>query len=115
LIKDLREGKRILEDRPPASMGDLLNQTTPTVAALLEKSVRLLDGTTRDRFALLGVFAPKPATFDLRGMAAVWDQPDARETADMLIDRGLLEPVGSGRYQMHALLVTHARSLDRGD
>jgi hypothetical protein len=115
LIEDLREGKRILEHRPPAGMADLLNQTTLTVAALLEKSVRLLDGPTREHFALLGVFAPKPATFDLGGMAAVWDVPDARWTADILIDRGLLEPVGSGRYQMHALLVTHARSLDRGD
>ncbi len=115
LIEDLREGKRILEDRPPASMFELLNQTTLTVAALLEKSVRLLDGPTRERFALLGVFAPKPATFDLAGMAAVWDVPDARGAANILIDRGLLEPVGSGRYQMHALLVTHARSLDPGD
>lgn len=115
LIEDLREGKRILEDRPPASMFELLNQTTLTVAALLEKSVRLLDGPTREHFALLGVFAPKPATFDLAGMAAVWDVPDARGAANILIDRGLLEPVGSGRYQMHALLVTHARSLDPGD
>jgi hypothetical protein len=115
LIEDLREGKRILEGRPPASMLELLNQTTLTVAALLEKSVRLLDCPTRERFALLGVFAPKPATFDLGGMAAVWDVPDARKTADILIDRGLLEPVGSGRYQMHALLVTHAKSLDPGN
>jgi hypothetical protein len=28
-----------------------------------------------------------------------------------LINYGLLEPVGGGRFQMHALLVAHARSL----
>jgi hypothetical protein len=115
LIQELREGRRILEDRPPSSMIDLLNQTSLTVAALLEKSLRLVDGCVRERFALLGVFAPKPATFDLAGMAAVWCVPDATATADILIDRGLLEPVGSGRYQMHALLVTYARSLDLED
>jgi len=29
----------------------------------------------------------------------------------ILVDRDLLEPTGSGRFQMHALLVLHARFL----
>jgi hypothetical protein len=85
--------------------------TTPTVAALLRRSTDSLDELTRQRFALLGLFVPKPATFDLQAMSAVWDVPDARPTARTLVNRGLLEPVSGGRFQMHALLVLHAQSL----
>lgn len=112
LIRELRdETARLLETQAPANMADLLTQTTPTVAALFRKSTALLDPETRDRYAYLGVFAPKPATFDLAAMAAMWQVPDPKPTARSLIDRGLLEPVGSGRFQMHALLVAHARTL----
>jgi hypothetical protein len=45
-------------------------------------------------------------------MQAVWEVGDARPTARTLTDRGLLEPlIGTGRFQMHALLVKHAASL----
>ena len=62
-------------------------------------------------FAMLGVFAPKPATFDLPAMAAVWDIGDAKPHARVLVERGLLEPIGGGRFQMHALLVMYAKSF----
>jgi hypothetical protein len=81
---------------------------------LLERSTDRLDAQTRNRFAYLGAFAPKPATFDLNAMHFVWratDIEDAKETARKLADRGLLEPIGAGRFQMHALLVLHARSI----
>jgi hypothetical protein len=29
----------------------------------------------------------------------------------VLVNRGLLEPVSGGRFQLHALLALHARSL----
>jgi hypothetical protein len=29
----------------------------------------------------------------------------------VLVNRGLLEPLGGGRFQLHALLVLHARAL----
>ena len=83
----------------------------PTVMALLQKSTDLLSEQMRDCFALLGAFAPKPATFDLAAMKAVWQVADPKPIVRELVDRGLLEPVGSGRLQMHALLVQHARSL----
>jgi hypothetical protein len=100
-----------LEATAPADRVDLANETTPTVAVLLQKSTEYLDDNTRDCFAYLGVFAPKPATFDLAAMKAVWQVEDPKPIARQLADRGLLEPVGSGRFQMHALLVIHAKSL----
>lgn len=117
LLAELREGAeryeggKLLGARAPADRVDLASETTPTVAVLLQKSTDRLDEQARECFAYLGAFAPKPATFDLAAMRAVWEIEDPQPVARILVDRGLLEPVGSGRFQMHALLVMHARSL----
>jgi len=110
LLTELRESTKLLEAQAPADRVDLANQITPTVAVLLQQSTDRLDSETRVCFAFLGAFAPKPATFDLEAMKAVWKVPDPKPIVRQLVDRGLLEPVG-GRFQMHALLVMHARSL----
>jgi hypothetical protein len=60
---------------------------------------------------LLGAFAAKPARFDSQAVQAVWQTDDVRSTLRVLVDRGLLEPIGNGVFQMHALLAMHARSL----
>lgn len=112
LLAELRAGAKLLEAKAPADRADLVNETIPTIAALLQKSTDRLDPETRERFAYLGAFAPKPATFDLKAMKAVWKAEDPKLTVRILVDRGLLEPiVESGRFQVHALLVLHARSL----
>jgi len=110
LINELRTGAKLLEAQAPADRANLATQTTPTIAALLQKSTDRLDTQTRDCFAFLGAFAPKPATFDLDAMKFVWQAEDPKLFARSLVDRGLLEPVGR-RFQMHALLVLHAKSL----
>ena len=110
LLEELRrDRRRLLAAEAP---GDLVGQTTPTVAALLERSTDALDPITRERFAFLAPFAPKPAIFDTDAMRFVWEVDDPRETLGVLVDRGLLEPVAPGRYQMHALLKAHAEALD---
>lgn len=112
LITDLREGAKLIEAEAPADRADLANEVTPTIAVLLQKSTDLLDKHTHDCYALLGAFAPKPATFDLDAMKAVWIVEDPKPIARLLVDRGLLEPILElGRFQMHALLVMHAKSL----
>jgi len=112
LIEDLRLGTRLLEAQPPADRLELANETTPTIASLLQKSLDLLDETTRGCYAYLGVFAPKPATFDVNAMKSVWQLDDPKPVIEILVDRGLLEFVPElGRYQMHALLVMLAKSL----
>jgi hypothetical protein len=114
LLKALREGAKLIEAKAPADMMDYETETIPTVAALLKKSTDRLDDHTRDCFAFLGPFAPKPATFDLNALKAMWLVDDPRPIARTLVERGLLEPVGA-RFQMHALLVAHARSLLTND
>ena len=116
LIHELREGARLLAEHAPADRADLVHETTPTIAALLYQSLDRLDDDTKTRYAYLGVFAPRPATFDIDAMSAVWKTDDPRPTIKALVDRGLLEfEPESGRYQMHALLVMLARSLLRPD
>jgi hypothetical protein len=109
LVRDIRQGAAVIEAMAPPDRTE--DGRIPTVTALLQKSTNLLDERTRDCFAYLGAFAPKPATFDLEAMKAVWQVMDAKPIVRELVDRGLLEPIESGRYQMHALLVAHARSL----
>jgi DNA-binding SARP family transcriptional activator len=111
LLGDLREGANLLHAPAPADMKSVGQETTPTVAALLLRSTNTLDALTRERFALLSLFVPKPASFDLQAMAVVWNVQDARPTVRILINRGLIEPINGGRFQMHALLVLHARAL----
>jgi DNA-binding SARP family transcriptional activator len=111
LLQELRSGGVILESNVPNDLVKLDHETSPTVAALLQRSTDALDEELRKRFAILGVFAPKPATFALGAMAAAWDIPDPKPYARILVNRGLLEPIHGGRFQIHALLVSHARAL----
>ena len=109
LIEDIRNGAGILRERAPEDRAE--DGQIPTVSALFRKSTDLLDEHTRDCFASLGVFAPKPATFDLAALSAVWQEENPKPFVRTLIGYGLLETVPQGRFQMHALLVAHARSL----
>lgn len=111
LLKELREGAKLLEERAPVDVTDVERETTPTVATLLQKSTDLLDDTARDCFAFLGVFAPEPASFDLAALQAVWRIPDPKPIVESLIERGLVEASGNGRFQIHSLLALHARSF----
>jgi hypothetical protein len=108
LIDGIREDARILEQVAPLDRAE--GTVLPTVQALLKRSTDDLDDFTRDCFAYLGPFAPKPATFDVSAMKAVWRVADPIPTIRKLVGHGLLEPIG-GRFQMHELLVKHARSL----
>lgn len=114
LLAELRTGSALLTAQAPSDMLGAGRDTSPTITALLKRSTDLLDAETRQRFAFLGLFVPKPATFDLEAMAVAWDVSDPKPVARLLVNRGLLEPVSGGRFQMHALLVLHARSLLEG-
>jgi DNA-binding SARP family transcriptional activator len=111
LLSELRTGANLLQAHLPSDMIGAAKDASPTVAALLKRSTDLLDTENRRRFAYLGLFVPKPATFDLEAMGVTWEMDDPRPVARLLVSRGLLEPITGGRFQMHALLVMHARSL----
>jgi hypothetical protein len=105
----------LLKQKAPDDRFDPRTGTTPTINFLLERSTNSLDEASRDCFAILGAFAPKPATFDAPAMKYMWEMEDDNQvlkTIRTLIDRGLLEFIPTiNRYQMHAVLVMHAQSL----
>ncbi|HEY0772021.1 MAG TPA: NB-ARC domain-containing protein [Sphingobacteriaceae bacterium] len=107
LLNETREDAKLIQAQSPTYH----TEVTPTIAALFKKSTDLLDPQTLERFAYLGAFAPKPATFDQAALRSVWQVQDARPTIRVLVDRGLLEPISENRYWMHSLLVEHARSF----
>jgi NB-ARC domain len=111
LLGELRDGTRVLNAEAPADRADLESATIPTVAALLRQSTARLPDDLRSRFADLGAFEQRPASFNLAAMAAVWQVDDPRPTVRVLVQRGLLEPAPGGRFWMHALLAMHAQEL----
>jgi hypothetical protein len=111
LVAELHDGAALLDATAPPDRADVATQTTPSIATLLAQSTDRLEPSDRERFALLGVFAPKPATFDLPAIGALWGTPDPRPGVRTLVARGLLEPLEGARFQMHALLALHAQTL----
>jgi DNA-binding SARP family transcriptional activator len=111
LLEELRSGAALLEAQIPGDLVSASQETSATITALLKRSTDALSEELQLQFALLGIFVPKPATFDLGAMAAAWETTDPRPVARILVNRGLLEPISGGRFQMHALLVLHARTL----
>jgi len=112
LIQELRAGAKLLAAPAPSDRIDLVTQTTPTIAALLQKSLDRLDDYTKECYAYLGVFVPQPATFGVDAVKFVWEVDDPKPIIKTLVDRGLLEYVPNlDRYWMHALLVMLAKTL----
>lgn len=115
LIDELQDkhSKRLMSGQ--AGTIDEATGTNPTIALLFERSVSTLSPEAQAAFAYLGAFASKPATFDIPAMKAVWDVEDPVPIVRMLVGRGLLEPMGSQRFQMHYTLTMYAQSmLDEG-
>jgi transcriptional regulator with XRE-family HTH domain len=108
LVQELRTTARILREKPPS---DVANETNTTVDAVFNRSTDRLDSYARDCFASLGAFDAEPGSFDLNAMRSVWRMDDPWPLARLLIDLGLLEPIGDGRFQIHELLRIHARFL----
>ena len=85
LLAELETGDQLLNANVPSDMLGAVPEITPTVTTLLRRSTDLLDAQSRIRFAHLGLFVPKPATFDLEAMAAAWNVEDARPTTRVLV------------------------------
>ncbi len=112
LMHDLTQDARgILDSRAPVDRGQPNAASSSTVEMLIDKSVHRLPEDIQERFSFLGVMVPKPASFDMRAMQAIWKVDDARPTARTLVDAGLIEPLGGGRFQMHALLVDYTNAM----
>jgi hypothetical protein len=111
LIRELTEKHHWIQETAPTTYFDEETGQTPTIALLFQKSVETLQPADQEAFANLGVFASKPATFDLKAIAFVCELDDPIPTLKALVDHGLLEPLGNARFQMHYTLSLYAKSL----
>ena len=111
LLEELRASKRLLLSAAPADRRSVDSKSIPTVELLFSKSTDRLTPRVRDCFALLGASSAKPATFGLGLLEHIWQRVDVKDTVRILVGRGLIESTGNGRFQMHALLISHAQSL----
>ena len=119
-LTQLADGVELLKQDVPANLRELAEEASPTMAAVLQRSVDALDPLNRLRFISLGSgLAPKPAVFSLATITDVWSElggpaaVDATQGVRDLVGRGLLETAGPATYQMHGLLATFAELLRR--
>src|SRR5262249_18506542 len=80
LLRELREGITLLHAHAPVSQAEVSTETVPTVTFLLARSTDRLEAETQERFAQLGAFAPKPATFDLAALRVAWGTQEPEPT-----------------------------------
>lgn len=114
LIRDLDESYELIKHDAPSERFDEKTGRTPTIELLFQRSVETLDEDGQLAFTYLGAFAPKPATFDLAAIKAIWEVDDPVPYTRSLIMRGLLEPVlmdDDQRFQMHYTLSMYASLL----
>jgi hypothetical protein len=114
LLTEIRDGAALLAAKAPKDRVDRDQQTIPTVQALLQRSTDRLSDDDRLGFAYLGAFAAKPARFGEMDVLAVLGADDGRAVIRRLVARGLVERIGSGGFQIHAVLAFHARQLLAG-
>ncbi|MFE1772772.1 NB-ARC domain-containing protein [Streptomyces sp. NPDC059008] len=120
LIATLDQDERLWSQSPPPALAGLVNETSPTIAAVFYRSVTVLDHVTKLRFAYLGAFGSAAAPITLDHAQRVWDaipgttqttQPPPAATVYELVERGLLETVGPQTYKMHSVLARYATWL----
>jgi transcriptional regulator with XRE-family HTH domain len=114
LTRELTQDSRVLlEAQAPVDMSDVDSSLTPTVAALLRRSVTHLDEKARWCLSMMAGAPSSPATFDVRFLAKQWrmKRQAAIEMALTLVAHGLMEPADPDRFQMHSLLIGFADTL----
>lgn len=84
--------------------------TLLSLQAVIETSVRQLDEAALRVLTLLSAFPAKPGNFSEEAALMVSDAP--LELLDQLIDAGLLESAGTGRYTLQQTIVDYASTRE---
>jgi tetratricopeptide (TPR) repeat protein len=107
-LRSARQRLSLAQPQAPLEQNPSLPAGAPlSLAAVIEVSDRLLPGHAQGALRALAVFPPKPNTFSEEAALAVSAMPV--ETLDALIDAGLIETAGPGRYRMHQAIADYAQ------
>lgn len=92
---------------PLAAHPSLPLETPLSLAASIGLSVADLSPEAQEMLGALALFPPKPTNFSEEAALAVSAGTPA--TLDALVDRGLVESAGPGRYRLHQTIVDYAQ------
>jgi hypothetical protein len=102
----IRQRLQLSAPQVPAGHYPNLSANTPlSLPAVIAKST--LASAARRTLSALSLFPAKPNTFSEEAALAVAGEPV--ETLDTLVDAGLLESSGAGRYTLHPTIANVAR------
>lgn len=79
-----------------------------SLQAVIALSDEALEPSTRSVLRRLSIFPAKPSSFDEQAAIAV--SGGTGQELDRLVDAGLLEPSGRGRYAMHRTISDYSRT-----
>ncbi|MFQ5923655.1 MAG: NB-ARC domain-containing protein, partial [Anaerolineales bacterium] len=79
-----------------------------SLQAVIALSDEALETSTRSALRRLSIFPAKPSTFNEQAAIAI--SGETVQELDRLVDAGLLEPSGRGRYAMHRTISEFART-----
>ncbi|GHO82452.1 helix-turn-helix domain-containing protein [Dictyobacter formicarum] len=102
----LKELQSSLERSP-----SLPAETPLSLQAVIGASDNQLENDARNTLYALSIFPAKPNSFSEQAALAVGDT--STETLDTLIDAGLLESYGPGRYTLHQTIVDYAKTQQK--
>ena len=106
-LTDAEERLRLGQIQSPLDRQPSLPSDIPlSLLAAIALSDEVLDGTARELLRRLSVFPPKPDSFGEAAAQAVGEAPP--EALDSLVDCGLLETHGPGRYAIHRTVSEYA-------
>nr|BBH92347.1 hypothetical protein KTA_05460 [Thermogemmatispora argillosa] len=106
-LRSSHQRLHVSEMRGPLEQPPHLAWGTPlSLQSAIAVSDQQLDEQAREVLRALSVFPPKPNSFSEEAALAVAQAPP--EALDALIDAGLLESSGSGRYLLHQTIADYA-------
>jgi tetratricopeptide (TPR) repeat protein len=106
-LRSSHQRLHVSEMRGPLEQPPHLAWGTPlSLQSAIAVSDQQLDEQAREVLRALSVFPPKPNSFSEEAALAVAQAPP--ETLDALVDAGLLESSGAGRYLLHQTIADYA-------
>lgn len=112
-LAEMQDREARLELAPPEHSLGISREEVSLRAIFGISYTRLPDDNARRAFRELGVYDSWPATFNLEAARAIWqlDPVQSKKVLLILANRALIEPVGAGRFALHAVLADYASSL----
>ena len=106
-LQSIEERLRLTQPLPEGTPSSLPMDTPLSLQTIINLSDQQLDAQERAALRALSIFPAKPNSFAEEAALAVCNT--SVETLDRLIDTGLLEGSGPGRYTLHQTIADYAR------